>query len=140
MRTFTVLKCSGVADKALEVVGLSEGIQIAEAVLVDETTRNAFPALQRVRQGFAGTERQEHVDVIGDDDVVGTRCVASVDSALAVEVMQAVGDDLGKAWILQGSVGTRCVASVTSSRCSSSSSENPPCQQSSVISSHGGEW
>jgi hypothetical protein len=47
-------------------------------------------------------------------------------SEQAVEVMEAVGDDLGEAWITQGAVGTRCVASVMLSRCSSSLSENGP--------------
>ena len=34
--------------------------------------------------------------------MVGTRCVAFVDSVLAVEVMQTVGDDWGEAWLTQG--------------------------------------
>ena len=38
----------GTADEAVEVIGLPEGIEGAKAGLVDETARNAFPALERV--------------------------------------------------------------------------------------------
>jgi hypothetical protein len=93
----------GTADEAVEVVGLPEGIQGAEAGLVDETARNAFPALERVGEGFAVPEGEEHVDVIGHDDV------APEVVALAVEVLQAVGDDLGEAWITQGAGAVRGV-------------------------------
>ena len=115
-----MLKCSGTADEAVEVIGLPEGIQGAEAGWVDETARNAFPALERVGEGFAVAEGEERMDVIGHDGV------APEVEALAVEVMEAFGDDLGEAWITQGAVGTRCVASVMLSRCSSSLSENGP--------------
>ncbi len=54
---------------------------------MDETARNAFPALQRVGEGFAVAEGEEDVDVIGHDGV------APEFIALAVEVMEAVGDD-----------------------------------------------
>ncbi len=40
----------GAADEAVEVVRLPEGIQGAETRFVDQTTRNAFQALQRVGQ------------------------------------------------------------------------------------------
>jgi len=63
---------------------------------------------------------EERMDVIGHDDV------APEVVALAVEVMEAVGDDWGEAWITQGAVGTSCVASVMLSRYSSSMSENWP--------------
>ena len=43
----------GTADEAVEVIGLPEGIQGAEAGLVDQTARNAFPALERVGEGVA---------------------------------------------------------------------------------------
>lgn len=62
---------------------------------MDETARNAFPALERVGEGFAVAEGEERVDVIGHDDV------APEVIALAVEVMEAVGDDLGEAGITQ---------------------------------------
>jgi hypothetical protein len=78
----------GAADEAVEIVGLPEGILVTEARFVNETARNAFPALQRVGQRFVIAEREKHVDVIGHDDV------APEVVALAVEVMQAVGDDL----------------------------------------------
>ena len=81
------------ADEAVEVIGLPEGIQGAEARLVDETARNAFPALERVGEGFAVAEGEEDMDVIRHDDV------APEVVALAVEVMEAVGDDLGEVWI-----------------------------------------
>lgn len=55
----------GAADEAVEVVGLPEGIEVTESRFVDETARNAFPALERVWQRFAVAEREEHVDVIG---------------------------------------------------------------------------
>ena len=87
---------------------------------MDEPARNAFPALQRVGEGFAVAEGEEDVEVIGHDDV------APEVVALAVEVMETVGDDLSEAWITQGAVGTRCVVSVLLSRCSSSLSENWP--------------
>ena len=91
----------GTADEAVEVIGLPEGIQVAEAGFVDQTARNAFPTLERVGQRFAIAEREEDVDVIGHDDV------APEIVALAVEVMQQVGDDLSEAWITQvaGAVG-----------------------------------
>jgi hypothetical protein len=57
----------------------------------------------RCRVGLieGSAEREEHVDVIGHDDV------APEIVALAVEVMQQVGDDLSEAWITQvaGAVG-----------------------------------
>ena len=81
---------------------------------MDETARNGFPALERVAEG------EERMDVIGHDDV------APEVVALAVEVVEAVGDDLGEAWITQGTVGTSCVASVMLSRCSPSLAENEP--------------
>jgi hypothetical protein len=70
---------------------------------VDETARNAFPALQRVEQRFAIAEGEEDVDVIGHDDI------APEVVALAVEVMEAVGDDLSEAWITQGARAVRGV-------------------------------
>jgi hypothetical protein len=70
---------------------------------VDETARNAFPALERVGEGFAVAEGEEDVDVIRHDDV------APEVVALAVEVLQAVGDDLGEAWITQGAGAVRGV-------------------------------
>ena len=79
----------GAANEPVKVVGLPEGIQVIEARFVNETARNAFPALQRVGQRFAIAQREEHVDVIGHDDVIPEVV------ALAVEVMQAVGDDWG---------------------------------------------
>ncbi len=79
------------SNEAIEIVGLPEGLEGAEAGLVDQTARNAFPALQRVGQRFAIAEREEHVDVIGHDDV------APEVVTQAVEVMQAVGDDLSEA-------------------------------------------
>ncbi len=91
----------GTADEAFEVIGLPEGIQSTEARLVDETARNAFPALERVGERFAVAEGEERMDVIGHDEF------APEVVALAVEVMEAVGDDLGEAWITQvaGTVG-----------------------------------
>jgi hypothetical protein len=86
----------GTANEAVEVIGLPEGIQGAEAGFVDETARNAFPALERVGEGFVVAQGEEDVDVIGHDDV------APEVVALAVEVMQAVGDDLSEMWITQG--------------------------------------
>lgn len=86
----------GTANEAVEVVRLPEGIELAEAGFVDHATRNAFPALQRVREGFAVAEGEQHMDVIGHDDA------APEVVALAVEVMESVGDDLGEAWITQG--------------------------------------
>ena len=70
---------------------------------MDETARNAFPALERVGEGFAVAEGEEDVDVIGHDDV------APEVVALAVEVMEAVGDDWGDAWITQGAGAVRGV-------------------------------
>jgi hypothetical protein len=70
---------------------------------VDETARNAFPALERVGEGFAVAEGEEDVDVIGHDGV------APEFIALAVEVMEAVGDDLGEATITQGAGAVRGV-------------------------------
>lgn len=84
------------ADEAVKVIGLPEGIQGAEAGFVDETAGNTFPALPRVRQGFVGAEGEEDMDVIGHDGV------APEVVALAVEMMEAVGDDLSEAWITQG--------------------------------------
>lgn len=86
----------GTADEAVGVIGLPQGIQGAEASLVDETARNAFPALECVGKGCAVAEGEEDVDVIEHDDV------APEFVALAVEVMEAFGDDLGEAWITQG--------------------------------------
>jgi len=86
----------GAADEAVEVVGLPEGIEVTETRFVDETARNAFPALECVGEGFAVAEGEEDVDVIGHDDV------APEVVALAIEVMEAVGDDLSEAWITQG--------------------------------------
>ena len=37
----------GIADEAVEVVGLPEGIQRGEARFVDQAARNALPALER---------------------------------------------------------------------------------------------
>ncbi len=68
---------------------------------MDETARNAFPALERGGEGFAVAEGEKDVDVIGHDDV------APEVVALAVEVMQAVGDELGEAWITQGAGAVR---------------------------------
>ncbi len=93
----------GTADEAVEVIGLPEGIQGAEARLVAETARNAFPALERVGERFAVAEGEERMDVIGKDDV------APEVVALAVEVMEAVGDDWGEAWITQGAGAVRGV-------------------------------
>ena len=42
----------GTANEAVEVVGLPEGIKGAKAGFVDETARNAFPALEFVGEGF----------------------------------------------------------------------------------------
>lgn len=70
---------------------------------MDETARNAFPALERVGEGFAVAEGEEDADVIGHDDV------APEVVALAVEVMEAVGDDLSEAWITQGAGAVRGV-------------------------------
>ena len=93
-----MLKCS---DQAVEVIGLPEGIQGAEAGWVDETARNAFSALERVGEGFAVAEGEERMAVIGHDDA------AHEVVALAVEVMEAGGDNWGEAWITQG-VGAVC--------------------------------
>jgi len=93
----------GTADEAVEVIGLPEGIQGAEASLGDETARNAFPALERVGRGFAVAEGEERLDEIGHDGV------APEVVALAVEVMEAVGDDWGEAWITQGAGAVRGV-------------------------------
>lgn len=93
----------GTADEAVEVIGLPEGILGAEAGLVDEAARNAFPALEGVGEGLAVAEGEEDVDVIGHDDV------APEVVALTVEVMEAVGDDLGEAWITQGAGAVRGV-------------------------------
>ncbi len=60
-------------------------------------------ALQRVGQRFAIAEGEEDVDVIGHDDV------APEVVALAIEVMEAVSDDLGKAWITQDAGAVRGV-------------------------------
>jgi len=70
-----------------------QGWQSHDGCLVNETARNAFQALQRVGQRFAIAEREQHVDVIGHDDV------APEVVALAVEVMETVGDDLSEACI-----------------------------------------
>ena len=93
----------GSVDEEVEVIGLPEGILGAEAGLVDESARNAFPALERVGEGFAVAEGEEHVDVIGHDGV------APDVVALAVEVMETVGDDLSEAWIPQGTGAVRGV-------------------------------
>ena len=93
----------GTANESVEVIGLPEGILGAEAGFVDETARNAFPSLQRVGQRFAIAEREEHMDVIGHDDVTPEVV------ALTVKVMEAVGDDLGEAWITQGAGAVRGV-------------------------------
>lgn len=95
-----MLKCS---DQAVEVIGLPEGIQGAEAGWVDETARNAFSALERVGEGFAVAEGEERMAVIGHDDA------AHEVVALAVEVMETVGDDLGEAWMTQGAGAVRGV-------------------------------
>ena len=57
---------------------------------------------------------------------MGQDAVAPEVVALAIEVMEAAGDDLSEAWITQGAVGTCCVASVMLSRCSPSLAENEP--------------
>jgi hypothetical protein len=94
----------GTADEAVGVIGLPEGMQGAEAGLVDETARNGFLALERVGEGFAVAEGEERMDVIGHDDV------APEVVALAVEVMEAIGDDdWGEAWITQGAGAVRGV-------------------------------
>ena len=93
-----MLKLLGATYEPIKVIGLPEGIQDTEAGLVDETARNAFPALERVGEGFAVAEGEVDVDV----DVIGHDDVAPEVVALAVEVMQAVGDDLSEAWITQG--------------------------------------
>ena len=62
---------------------------------MNQSARNAFPALERVGEGFAVAEGEERMDAIGHDDV------APKVVALAVEVMEAVGDDWGEAWITQ---------------------------------------
>lgn len=59
----------GTADEAVEVIGLPEGSQRAEAGFVDQTARNAFPALQRVGERFSITQGEEPMNVIGHDDV-----------------------------------------------------------------------
>jgi len=59
--------------------------------------------LERVGEGFAIAEGEERMDVIGHDDV------APEAVALAVEVMEAVGDDWGEAWITQGVGAVRSV-------------------------------
>lgn len=83
-------------NEPIKVIGLPEGIEVTETRFVDETARNAFPALPRVGEGLAVAQGEEDVDVIGHDDV------APEVVALAVEVMEAVGDDLSEAWITQG--------------------------------------
>ena len=93
----------GTADEAVEVIGLPEGIQGAETCFMNQSARNAFPALERVGEGFAVAEGEEDVDVIGHDDV------APEVVALAVEVMEAVGGDWGDAWITQGAGAVRGV-------------------------------
>lgn len=50
-------------------------------------------ALQRVGQRFTIAEGEEDVDVIGHDGA------APEVLALAIEMMEAVGDDWGEAWI-----------------------------------------
>jgi hypothetical protein len=90
-------------NEPIKVIGLPEGIRGAETGFVDETARNAFPALERIGEGFAVAEGEEHVDVIGHDGV------APEVVALAVEVMQAVGDDLSETWITQGAGAVRGV-------------------------------
>ena len=91
----------GTADEAVEVIGLPEGIQRAESGFVDKATRNAFPALERVGERYSIAEGEEHMNVIGHDDVAPQLV------ALPVEVMKAVSDDLGEAWITQGAVSVR---------------------------------
>lgn len=93
----------GTADEAVEVIGLPEGSQHAKARFVDQTARNAFPALQRVGERFSIAEGEEHMNVIGHDDL------APKVVALSVEVMKAVCDDLGEAWITQGAGAVRGV-------------------------------
>ncbi len=93
----------GTADEAVEVIGLPEGIQVAETGFVNETAGNAFPALECVGEGFAVAKGEEDVDVIGHDDV------APEVVALVVEVMEAVGDDLSEGWITQGAGAVRGV-------------------------------
>lgn len=68
-----------------------------------DTARNAFPALEHVGEGFAVAEGEERMDVMGHDDV------APEVVALAVEVIQAFGDDWGEAWITQGAGTVRGV-------------------------------
>ena len=75
----------------IRIYRCKQGTSSLTAGWVNETARNAFPALERVGEGFAVAEGEEHVDVIGHDDV------APEVVALAVEVMEAVGDDLGEA-------------------------------------------
>lgn len=59
--------------------------------------------MERVGEGFAVAEGEERMDVFGQDDV------APDVVALAVEVMQAVGDDWGEAWVTQGAGAVRGV-------------------------------
>ena len=71
------------------------------SVFLDETARNTFPTLERVGEGFAVAKGEEHMDVMGHDDV------APEVVALAVEVMEAVGDDLSEAGATQGAGAVR---------------------------------
>lgn len=59
--------------------------------------------MQRVGEGLAVAEGEERMDVTGHDDV------APEVVALAVEIIEAVGDNLGEAWITQGSGAVRGV-------------------------------
>ena len=68
-----------------------------------QTARHAFPALERVGEGFAVAEGEERMDVIGHNDV------APEVVALAVEAIEAIGDDWGEAWITQGAGAVRGV-------------------------------
>lgn len=70
---------------------------------MDQTARNAFPALECVEERFAVAEGEERMDVIGHDDVVPEVV------ALAGEMVETAGDDLSEAWITQGARAVRGV-------------------------------
>lgn len=93
----------GAADEAVEIVGLPEGIQVAETSFVNQTAGDAFPSLKRVGEGLAVVQREEYVDVIRQDGI------APEVIALAIEVMKAVSDDLCGARITQSAGAVRGV-------------------------------
>jgi|GEM_PF-2093591 len=73
------------ADEPVKVFGLPKGIEVAEAVLVNQAAGNTLPALKYGRQGFPGLWLKENMHMVRHDDVT----LQPV--ALIIEMMQTVG-------------------------------------------------